>query len=231
MAEGKTLFAKLAKVLGEVGRVEKRGYNEHFRYAYVMESDLADAVRDKLAAAGICVFFSVEDVTREGTISTARCTLTFADGETGETYTVGCWGTGDDKSDKGAFKAFTGAMKYALMKNFLVPTGDDPDEAEPKKRQRQQQQADKPSQPRPVDGAKPNGITTEQNRKVFALANKLKIDPTFMRESIHARYSVSSSRDLTTAQASDLIKRLEQVERGEAEAEALMPTTEQPTIV
>jgi len=36
-------------------------------------------------------------------------------------------GYGDDAGDKGIYKAYTGAEKYALMKQFLVATGDDPE--------------------------------------------------------------------------------------------------------
>lgn len=123
----KTLFTKLAEVLAEVGRVPKNGFNDFHKYHYVMEADLLDAVRDKLSQRGVFVFASVDEVTKDGTLTTAKMTFTFADGETGETFAVHAYGTGDDKADKGVYKAITGATKYFVMKNFLVPTGDDPE--------------------------------------------------------------------------------------------------------
>ena len=36
-------------------------------------------------------------------------------------------GSGDDPADKGLYSAYTGAVKYFLMKAFLIPTGDDPE--------------------------------------------------------------------------------------------------------
>jgi hypothetical protein len=36
-------------------------------------------------------------------------------------------GCGSDKGDKGAYKAITGALKYALTSTFLIETGDDPE--------------------------------------------------------------------------------------------------------
>ena len=45
-----------------------------------------------------------------------------------------CSGSGNDRSrsgavgDKGIYKAITGANKYALLKTFLLETGDDPEE-------------------------------------------------------------------------------------------------------
>lgn len=144
---GKTLFAKLAKISGEIGTVAKKGRNEHHGYNYVTEADLLAEVRAKLAAAGVAYFFSVESVsTREvhgaaqhkdghfvfypakaGHITEVIVSATFADSETGETYTVTGAGAGQDAGDKGVYKALTGAQKYLLMKTFLIATGDDPE--------------------------------------------------------------------------------------------------------
>ena len=33
----------------------------------------------------------------------------------------------EDAGDKGIYKAIAGAQKYALMKVFMIPTGDDPE--------------------------------------------------------------------------------------------------------
>lgn len=129
------LFAKLAKITGEISRVPKRGRNEFHKYDYVTEADLLDAVRSKLAEAGIAYFFSVVEATvrptdnaKAGPITEVRVAVTFADSETGDSMTVFGVGAGQDAGDKGVYKAITGAQKYVLMKTFLVPTGDDPEQ-------------------------------------------------------------------------------------------------------
>jgi hypothetical protein len=58
---------------------------------------------------------------------TLRFTWTLTDGETGETLSFQSIGTGADSGDKAAYKAATGALKYALLTGFLIPTGDDPE--------------------------------------------------------------------------------------------------------
>lgn len=133
----KNLLAfKLAKILGEIGKVEKTGHNAFHNYDYVTENDLVYAVRDKLSAAGIFVFTSTETQGHElltsadgkqSLLTTVTTLYTFVDGESGETFSVKSQGQGSDNGDKGGYKAITGAMKYFLYKCFMIPTGDDPE--------------------------------------------------------------------------------------------------------
>lgn len=121
------LYSKLAEVMGLAGRIEKRGENTFHHYKYAMESDIVEAVRLALAERHVMLIPAVRQVVREGTLTTALMAFTFTDGETGETATHEWAGTGDDKGDKGLYKAMTGALKYFLLKTFLMPTGDDPE--------------------------------------------------------------------------------------------------------
>lgn len=124
------LFAKMAKVLAAVRNVQKRGRNEHFRYDYVQEADLMEAIREHLAANNVAFFASTRSVERQGDITTLHIEGTFACGDTGATFTVQGVGCGQDKADKGIYKAYTGAMKYVLWKTFLISTNDDPERDE-----------------------------------------------------------------------------------------------------
>lgn len=134
-----TLAAKLAKVMEQVKYIQKRGKNTHFGYTYATEADVADKVREVLAQQNVAVLPNVlpetiqirETQTAKGRtdyILTAVYEVTFVDGDTGETLTVRTIGQGQDSGDKAGYKATTGAMKYALMKTFLIPTGDDPED-------------------------------------------------------------------------------------------------------
>lgn len=135
------LARKLALVLREVGKVPKSGHNAFHKYDYVTENDLVYAVRDKLSAAGIFVFTSIESQEievfqdeqskKQSVLTKVQTRHTFVDGETGEQFSVLSQGQGADTGDKGGYKAATGAMKYFLYKCFMIPTGDDP-EADPK---------------------------------------------------------------------------------------------------
>src|SRR5699024_1473369 len=61
-------------------------------------------------------------------IATVKMKFTFIDGETGEEISIHSIGEGQDAGDKAVYKAITGATKYALMKVFMIPTGDDPEQ-------------------------------------------------------------------------------------------------------
>lgn len=128
------LAAKLSKVMAKVGYVQKGGTNSAQGYKYVMASDVADKVRTALGELNVIMIPAAVDVVSEGltpkgtqAIVTARYTWRFIDGDTGETLDIQTLGSGADSGDKHVYKSSTGALKYALLTAFLIPTGDDPE--------------------------------------------------------------------------------------------------------
>lgn len=127
------LIRALAEVMGEVDRVPKSGRNEFHRYDYATEADIVDAVRGGLAARGIMLVPDVESATyrdvttKGGTQQVITLTVRFTFYGHGETLSFRIVSEGADALDKAAYKALTGALKYALLKAFLIPTGDDPE--------------------------------------------------------------------------------------------------------
>ena len=140
----KSLAAKLAEVMLAVSHVEKRGVNDFHKYKYATEADVAAAVRKELAQRCVIMIPNLVDyVEREMTtqkgqteyVSRVTMEYTLIDGETDERLSFRMPGAGQDRGDKGLFKAVTGSEKYALLKLFLLPTGDDPEaDAEADKR-------------------------------------------------------------------------------------------------
>ena len=130
------LVKKLAKVMKEVQYIQKRGFNKFNNYNYATESDVQEKVREVLAEQNVIMLPDViEHTTREHTnrkgyteyIATVKVKFTFIDGDTGENLSIHSSGEGQDAGDKAVYKAITGAQKYALMKAFIIPTGDDPE--------------------------------------------------------------------------------------------------------
>lgn len=146
------LVSKLAQVMQEVKYVQKTGYNSFHKYKYATEADVNEKVREELAKRNVVLIPNVkkhavrEHITAKGNreyIVTVEVEFTFFDGDTGETITFTTYGEGQDAGDKGTYKAITGAQKYALMKAFMIPTGDDP-EGDTGVDERNNSQPDKP---------------------------------------------------------------------------------------
>lgn len=130
------LVEKLCEIMATVTYIQKRGKNTHFGYKYATEADVSDAIRKELVKHKVFMLPSQESTTQREiqtkaknteTITKVRIVYTFLDAESDETLQMTMEGEGQDPGDKGIYKAITGATKYALMKAFLIPTGDDPE--------------------------------------------------------------------------------------------------------
>lgn len=126
----------------ECGYVQKQK-TQGLNYSYAGEAALIEALRPVLLAHGVVVYQSgIENVkhdqytTAKGTVQNrvvATFYFTFAH-ISGESIRVSAMGEGVDAGDKAAYKANTGALKYALRQTLLIETGDDPDHETPEPR-------------------------------------------------------------------------------------------------
>jgi hypothetical protein len=130
-----SLYAKLARVMGEIGELEKKGRNDNFNYAFIRDVDVANALRPLLAEEGVAMLVGMDNIEQqrvtsgsgnEGLHTLASMSVTFADGETGATVTVPWYGEAIDYQDKGVNKCATAGLKFALLKTFLIGSEDDP---------------------------------------------------------------------------------------------------------
>ena len=176
----RSLYSKLAEVMAEVEHVAKRGRNDFHKYDYATEADITSAVRKGLAERRVmilpaCIRSSREPIgkTKSGnTIVLTRVDMSFTltDGESGEKHVSLFQGEGADEADKGMNKAYTAALKYFLLKTFLIPTGDDPEAADPTPVAQRKQSEAKDNTP---DGAWPDPpplvrtISRAQRKEVF----------------------------------------------------------------
>ncbi len=131
-----SLVRKLANVMGAVERVAKNGVNQFHKYSYATEADITQAVRGEMATQGVMMIPTVESIEwaevvtnsqKKERLCTAHFLFTLLDGDSDSKIEFRTIGQGQDAGDKGFYKAATGAVKYALLKLFLIPTGDDPE--------------------------------------------------------------------------------------------------------
>lgn len=133
----KDIYEAINTIRTKVGYVQK-DRNPKLVYSYVSESGLIKALRSAMIEEGVVSFVSnLSDVrderypNKETSMKNVSLTLvvTLYHISSGTKIEVHSRGEGFDSGDKSTGKATTNATKYALMKTFLLESGDDEAEA------------------------------------------------------------------------------------------------------
>ena len=148
-----SLVTKLSRVMASVGTVEKKGYNDHHNYKYVMEPELFDSIRGGMSEYNLMLIPTVERVDRAGGIATITMCYKILDGDSGDSIEIPWVAEGQDSGDKGINKALTSASKFLISKMFLCVTDD---HGEPPDAENQNREA------RPTRSAPPRNVTTTE---------------------------------------------------------------------
>jgi hypothetical protein len=128
------ILAKLHQCMLDVDRIEKDRKNLHGNYQYASEKVIKEVLH-----AVFCknkVLLQIETMSpcllsqEEG--GKAVCMALHVDYrlhdvDTGQFIGGTFVGSGNGRDDKGIYAAVTGAIKYILTSNLLIPTGDDPE--------------------------------------------------------------------------------------------------------
>lgn len=124
-----SIYQKWIELVKESEYVQKTGQNSFHKYTYITEADMLNALRPKMAELGLLFYPKVAEVLgNSGSVITVLYTYVLVDADSGEEVSMQVVAQGADSQDKGAYKAATGARKYALRQLVLVSTGDDPEE-------------------------------------------------------------------------------------------------------
>jgi hypothetical protein len=138
--EHKNIGEAWLAIMNEVGYVQKKGVNTAQKYKYAGEAQLIDALRPELMKHGvICVPGAVDIIDASVVVAgvagqekktyrvVAKYTWVYTHVPSNTHMQVEVIGEGVDTGDKAAYKAATGALKYALRQPFLIETGDEPE--------------------------------------------------------------------------------------------------------
>lgn len=222
---GSPLAKKLAEIMGVIGWIPKRGWNDHQKYNFVREADVVDAVRGELSSRNIAVIPTVKSLTtspieaasggKTGMFVMVEMRYELIDGDSGERMTIEGAGAGTDyPGDKAVFKAQTGAKKYALFQAFQIATGDDPEDETAEKtasstgnrRSRSSapkadaEKASAPSQGERSSQSPTGPASAKEKQHLIMLAQELG----WSDDDRHAHAAVASFNDLTSARAQEL---------------------------
>ena len=179
----KNLYQRMIAVMDDVKRLQKDKQVGSGSYAYkaVSEEKVATTMRNAFIQHGLVIFpvsqvHRLTDYTRPGrggelsiiSLSSVDVVYKLVNVDNPAEYElIASSGTGVDNQDKGVGKAMTYSMKYALMRAFLIPTGEDPDDVHNEDLARQQP-VQQPVQ-RPVQA---QSWTNEEYTHYFALLNQ-----------------------------------------------------------
>lgn len=130
---------KKSKATAEMKRIPKNGWNDFHKYHFARESDVKDMIREILHDNQLSITndlvnrVETEVKTSRGTATKTdvKMLFTITDAETGYFENYFHDGVTIDNSDKGIYKAYSNTIKYFLMDQFLIPTGDDVEKESP----------------------------------------------------------------------------------------------------
>lgn len=207
----KSLVTKLAEVMGEVGHIPKSGENKFHNYKYATEADIVAAVRMGMSARGVMMFSSIEKVEwtelpgGKQRVATITVRFRFMDGDSDAVVEFLGVGQGADATDKAVYKAFTGAEKYALLKTFLIPTGDDPEKDDTPPPQRQRAPTKAPPLPTPAQvhaaAGKVAAAKLSPMQRIQAAATRVHYDEAALRDVMKNVHPGKKPSELTDADA------------------------------
>ena len=134
-ARAATLAGRIARAAAKCKRIPKNGYNAHFKFNYVTESDVLDHVRDIMADEGIAVIAcgidrDIGPVQKDEFQSGGKVKFRYIVQNTDnpdDSIEILAPAESMDSDDKGIWKAWSGAHKYVLLKLFHLSSGDEPD--------------------------------------------------------------------------------------------------------
>jgi hypothetical protein len=169
-----SMAASLAKIMGDVGRIEKKGQitsqGSGPTYKFARDSDVLEKVGPMMAEAGIVMVPEHQELlsvtpslSGKQLIANIKTGWLVTDGK--ESIRFETFGQGADSGDKALPKAQSNSRKYAFFMLYHIVTGDDPDQHasdEPTRRPRP-----RPAQP---DGALRDAVTRAAAEHGFSRA-------------------------------------------------------------
>jgi len=146
--------AALCKAMGDIGAIEKTGYNAFHKYKYASDTDIKKAVQPAFARHELALR-PLELLSLDGTGESksnrvdmvVRWRLSHSSGEWMDFEVPS---TGMDSGDKAIYKAITGNFKYALAQICIIPTDDDAERESPNSKPKRSRKKT-PALPPPAD--------------------------------------------------------------------------------
>ncbi len=127
MSDKRLIHAAMVQATRDIGAVGKDGKNTFQKYKFRSVDAVMAAVQNVLGKNNIHMDInSLEHETvptgSKGYMSTVKVAYTFVHGEDHSAVRAVYYGQGADNGDKALYKAYAGALKYAMTQIFMIPT-------------------------------------------------------------------------------------------------------------
>jgi|SRR5271166_2673403 len=127
--EPKNIFQRINAVMLEVDYIQKGEKKVAGQYRFCSHDQVTAALHGPMAKHGIACIPTIAEMKQDSNRTEVKLEVSFINIDSpADRFSVFYWGYGIDTSDKGIGKAVSYAFKYALLKTFVLETGDDPDQ-------------------------------------------------------------------------------------------------------
>lgn len=174
---------------------------------YATLDNIIESIRPKLAAHGLMI---IQEPGEEDGVVTMKTTLLHESGEWIESSTLRM--KPQKTEPQGIGSTITYSRRYQLGAMLNLATEDDDDGNAASQRPQQQKQNGNQTQQRPA--------TQKQINTIMREAHKADVSDEILKKAIMRDYGKESKKDLTTREASDLIKKLQELQGGDDNAKA-----------
>lgn len=215
------LWQKMSAVMKDIEYLAKDdsiSMGKGSSYKAISEEKVTRTVRESLIKNGLVIIPTEQEHFREDftskdsygndkvtRLTTVNVKYKIIDIETGNFEILSSSGTGVDSQDKGVGKAMTYCFKYALLRSFAIPTGEDPDKIASDMLDEQ----DKPTNVIPLAKEKKStkGVINEsQVKRLYTLAGLAGYKQEDVKHHMEVKFKITSTDDLTKAQYDTICK-------------------------
>jgi len=124
----RNIHQRMLEVMRQVDYVAKERKKVNGQYTFVSHDAVVAAIRPHLLTNGIATEVNVEAHSQDGNRTVVDLSIAFINvDEPQDRIVIHAVGHGIDNQDKGIGKAVSYGVKYALLKTFMLETGDDPE--------------------------------------------------------------------------------------------------------
>lgn len=127
--ESKNVYQRIVAVMNEVKMVVKEDKRVNNQYRFVSHDAVTKALHEPCVRHGLVIIPSIASFKQDGNRTEVVVSVTFTNADQPlDSFVTSSFGYGIDPQDKGPGKAYSYAFKMALLKTFMLESGEEDNE-------------------------------------------------------------------------------------------------------